>query len=513
MNDVDKITPVVQACLSNAELLLSAAKSARRPSHNHIVYHLATMALEEIGKASMVAVSSLRQAPLPEKEGSDDEKGRPVDWIEDHERKLFWALWMTGFKNQKIAPDDFRQFQDLAKYIHELRVASIYVDPAHLSAQQGVSDLDVDTILSLTEARLNTEKLTSFRQLDEVARSMLEWFFRATDDPQLRTIIFSDRSFAKLADLAGDAKAWLLWLREVVDEISRTNQELAERELRRVQPDGAEGNEPKWQIKIRLSTWSHSIKPKPLAWWNKTVVWIKLFPTRDKKELLVQITLPKKMPVQAVWSGGIQMSSMFVISLNIGTLGFFWWYMPTFVSKYYEEIVDIENNASILLERSPQLLISWGHLALKESQLSNVGSVLAHLIGRTPTQMHPYDRYFRALGLLAKNDIFGQFECMVMIEFYEAFKAGLIAYGDWDGTLSTFEESSAKVSREMKADSQLFSDMKEILQLAAEVVNHRKLNSTVTLKEVITMKICCDLYFLNRASQGIRQRHEGGART
>lgn len=66
------------ACVENAEALLTAATVvAAQPGSNHIAYHLAALALEEIGKSSMIFMSSLRTP-------GDEERKRPIDWIEDH---------------------------------------------------------------------------------------------------------------------------------------------------------------------------------------------------------------------------------------------------------------------------------------------------------------------------------------------------------------------------------------------------------------------------------------------
>src|SRR4029077_3181060 len=101
------------------------------------------------------------------------------------------------------------------------------------------------------------------------------------------------------------------------------------------------------------------------------------------------------------------------------------------------------------LERNPRLVVSWGHLALNAPQLSNVFAVFAHLAHITTDQRQAYDRYLRALSLLAKNDIFSQFEATIMVEFYEAFRADLAGYGDWDGVPSTFETPAEKILGEI----------------------------------------------------------------
>jgi hypothetical protein len=189
----------------------------------------------------------------------------------------------------------------------------------------------------LAQIRLDMEKSVQPRELDPPQRSLMTWFFRACDDPQMKIIVFSAGSMAKLAEFDGDPGKWMAWLREYFDETNRANQELAERELNRAEPGKDERDKPKWQIKIRLKSSSHSVRPKPLTNWNQHVNWIKLFPTKNKKEFLVQFTLPKRMQVQEVWAGGLQVSWVFLVAINVGTFGYFWWYLPTFVSRYYEE--------------------------------------------------------------------------------------------------------------------------------------------------------------------------------
>lgn len=504
MEGSDNTRRVVRACLKNAEDLLTAAKDVHKPGRNHIAFHLATMALEEVGKASMVAVTALGKNLPPKTDGTEDEERRPVDWVEDHERKLFWALWIPTFKTHQISVDQMHQFQAMARRIHELRLATLYVNTQDLERPEQIADQDLSSLIELTAARLEMEQVTVFRELDEVTQQNVDWFFRVVDDPELRSLILGSPSLAKLAEFGGDTHKWIRWLRDAIDEMQRKSKELAEKELTRARPSEGEGKEPKWQIKVRLYSASHSIRPKPLADWNKRSEWIKFFPSANKKELLVQFTLGKMVPITAVWHGGMRVSWMLALSLNIGTVGFFWWYLPSFVSKFYEQIVDLENNANILLDRTPPLVIPWGHLALKEPQLRSVASMFAHLTQIDQRQHQAYDRYFRALGLTAKNDIFGQFEQTLISEFFEAFRLALVAYNDWDGAPETFDTAAERVFEGRQVDPSFVAHMKQILQLASEVSAGAKETpsaTVVTLDDVFKMKTYCDLFFFTRAKQ------------
>lgn len=135
----DQIARIRAACVENAEALLNAAAAiAAQPASNHIVYHLAALGLEEVGKSSMIFMSSLRTP-------GDEERKRPVDWIEDHERKLFWAIWSMRMFDGKTLTKDIQQAFGIAKHIHETRLATLYVDPADPDAPNRISDGDVET--------------------------------------------------------------------------------------------------------------------------------------------------------------------------------------------------------------------------------------------------------------------------------------------------------------------------------------------------------------------------------
>lgn len=505
MRQIDKATPIIAACLLNAERLLDAAKSVRKPGQNHIAYHLAAVSLEEVGKAVMTLASAVT-APYPNMEDAETDLPGLMNWVEDHERKLFWALFTPGFGQQQITPDQFLEFQSLAKFIHELRLASLYVDAINPLAQREVSDEDLDTILSLAQIRLNMEKSRQPRELDPEQRSLLTWFLRASGDPQMKLIVFSGGSMAKLAEFDGDPGKWMTWLREYFEEVNRTNRELAERELNRSEPGMEERDVPKWQIKIRLKSSSHSIRPKPLAKWNQHVERVKLFPVKDKNEFLVQFTFPKRTQVQELWTAGLQISSMFLIAINVGTFGFFWWYLPTYVSKYYEEIVDIENKAAVSAEPNVPPAVTWGHQALKEADLNNAALVFAHLVRINPDQRQAYDQYLRALGLIAKTDLFGKFEPSILVQFYNALRAGFKAYGDWDGTPEAFEPVTERLWDELAADQPFRTHMTEILRLAGEIASTNQPPKPITMDDAIKMKVYCDLYFHSRARRELGQR-------
>ena len=75
--------PTIEACLQNAEKLISAAKASAMRGSYHIAFQLATMALEEIGNSSMVFIDAIGHKAV----GGDEETKTPFKRIDDHERK------------------------------------------------------------------------------------------------------------------------------------------------------------------------------------------------------------------------------------------------------------------------------------------------------------------------------------------------------------------------------------------------------------------------------------------
>ena len=498
-----EIARVRAACVDNAEALLNAATvTAGQAGSNHIAYHLAALAMEEIGKSSMIFMSSLR---MPREE----ERRRPVDWIEDHERKLFWAIWSMRMFDGKNPTEGIQQAFDIAKHIHETRLATLYIDPADPDARKTISDDDVRNLIRFTDAQINLEKLKKPREMSAEDSADLDWFFAATDDPYLKTVVFSKGSFEKQAEFGDDTLGWVRWLKNTIAENNRANIELGKSEIDRKPPEGKEGHEDKYEMTIRLRSWSHSIRQKPLSEWNKGVDKIKLNKGSGNYELLAKFILPKQITVQQVWPAGMSNSMLLVTAINIGTVGFFWWYLPEFVTSYADNVIDLENKAKIALERAPALKVSWGNQALASENLTQVSIVFSHLASiREESRVAVYSRYFRALALMAKNDIFFQFEGNLLVEFHLVLQEAMESYGEWDGNENNYLVAVEKMMEGFKAESDFVKAIHDLIGVAKMTMKGENKTRPVSLEDVIKLKAACDLYLIMKARKHIREEYE-----
>ena len=176
-----KIEPVLDACLANAERLLESAMTVRSvPGCNHIAFNLAVLALEEIGKSILLFQESLEVKSVPR---DGEEMRRPLDWIEDHERKLFWAIW---FGDASLDWRTIPSHMDAARSLHFQRLRVLYFDPTQQDAQAEISDEYLTNCIDTAHARLQMEKAKKYKDLSEQDRSDIQWFFIVSADPQFR---------------------------------------------------------------------------------------------------------------------------------------------------------------------------------------------------------------------------------------------------------------------------------------------------------------------------------------
>jgi AbiV family abortive infection protein len=495
MKSPEEFMPTVEACLQNAEKLISAAHTSAVPGSYHIAFHLATMALEEIGKSSMIFLDAIDRKPLP----PDEEAKTSLKWVDDHERKLFWAIWLPGRENLR----DWHTIpaaMEFARGIHKDRLDTLYIDPSNLNGPT-ISAKRAMSIITAAEARLNMERLKEFREMGKDEQDLMHWFFAAMDDPRLKPMIFSKGSLDKQAEFGDNFGAWMKWLRDTFAEADRKSMELTNLEMKRKPAEGEEGWENKFEIKIRLKSWSHSIRQNQFKEWNAGIEKMKINSGGDRNELVVTLFVPKKVVVQDLWNMGWQNTYVFVTALNIGTMGFFWWYTPEYISRYFEKIRDVEYDSEIIVDRTPMLKIVWPPQALKSPDLNNISIVYSFIAQANQKQFESTHRYFRNLGLMAKNDIFFQFEPTIFIEFISALKDAMAAYGDWDGKPETAESSIIAFFEGVPATPEFTGMVRDFLNLVDQMMANKMAPRPITLDDVAHAKLVFDGYIKLKAQR------------
>ena len=244
-----------QLCFEQAEGFIRAANRLDAEASPHIVYHLSLLALEEVGKASILAAKTVTHPNL--------EEGWIDRFLSDHRRKLQWAVWSPLIR---IDPADFQAAWQFADRAHSLRLASLYVDAnaelIDLPPSEQVRKVDAEQALSLATARLTYERSrdAATGDVDDLTR----WFLDAAADPERSRLLLSKPFVAQYEALNGDARGWVAWARGEIEREEQENREILNAQLARpAAPQGS--SKPRWRAKAWVYTPSHSLRSKILA--------------------------------------------------------------------------------------------------------------------------------------------------------------------------------------------------------------------------------------------------------
>lgn len=491
------------ACLQNAEDLLVASKAVLNEKLFNIGYHIAVVALEEIGKACLLTVSKIQEY--------DTGDSRYQKHTDDHVKKIFWALLDLSFSDKPITNKTMEDNNNIAHIIHDLRLKSMYVDVDGNTIsvpRTMVTEDQAVNMFNLATSRLAIEKAHEFEDLDDDALELIDWFLKLKDNPDWSKIIFARTSLEKLAELNGNTRKWIYWLKEIYDKQMAENKLFAEAEINKPEPSDTEKNKEKWKIKLRLICQSHSIRQKPLNKWNDICHWIKF--TYDgnakKNDILVDVTLPNAISVNNLWWAGWGMARKLVAAMNIGTMGFIWWTSPKYVDKFYcEKIYDIENKHHIDIQRSPSLKIDWGNRAIDETDIRNIAIAFSCIPGNPDSPyIRIYDYYYRGLTFLGINDVNFQCEDNAFANFYLALKEATRLYGK-------IADADMRKHLSEVFGRDITEDMKNICVLGEEILNKTGRRENYDLEKVGFIKILCDTYLIKQFYQQKRHEDELGA--
>lgn len=482
-------------CLSNAEAALSAAESLVGKKANHIAYHLTVLCLEEIGKIF------LGWCLLNQKDEWGKEKlNIPLD---DHVKKLFWAIWGPTFMSQIIDKGQMDKIKGLATILHEKRLNVLYTNLNDtVPAASKVDDNELLDYLSWTKARLHLaqEEGDLNSSVDSAQQEDMLWFSKISDDPVRRGFIFSEESQQKLIN-CGNVTEWIKWLKERFQDEQDELKKILDRELGKSASNNPK--KPKWKVRFRLTSSSHSIRANVLNSFNEKSELIKLS-RGDVNTLIVDLILGDDVSIKSLWHHGWLIAKTFVGALNIGTNGFIYWNITVDTDKYYEKIWDLENNKQIVAALATDLRLDWKsrQLFLSEQELSITSLVFGYFIRNIATgKFEAVDAYLIGLAMLAKTDLHFRFESQCFYQFYVSLKKAIILNekigGDFDIKVEGFKQLGKVLIDRTAFDS--------VMDLGISMSEGKPLSRQVTLTDVIAIKQYSGHYFVTLA---LRQFHK-----
>jgi AbiV family abortive infection protein len=495
----------IRVCFDNARDLLRAAKRVLTDEQlPNVAFHLAILALEEVGKGTLVGTRAIARS-------ADDEGVFVSNKLDDHIFKLFWALWTPSFARGKVDQKEFESLRGLARNMHDDRLAAMYVSADASETGVPLQNISADRaqkIIDLVEARLGMETSRDWQAIDLSKGSVMRWFLDAANDPEKRNLIFGQKSFEKLAEL-GQMRDWMSWLKKQFDQSEAEGRAHLQRELARTAPEEDLG-EPKWQIAIRLYSPGQSIRSRAIKSWNERPTWIKLSTVNnDKLALDVEFTLREAVLSQELGLSSYRAARMFVAAMNIGSLGFWWWQRPDQSGRFYQRLKDLKAPTGMMMDFNlyPDAKFAWNREALTEVHLNRVALCLgmsARL--ENPAYGAIVEPYFTGLALVAKSDLHLNLARTACERFAACLQAAMSHFGDWDGT---DEGLRAGIGESFGGLFKQADDEQELLALLRQLNRRPPVPAGLTLERAATLKVLCDAYLIRRfekmAQQGAAQ--------
>jgi AbiV family abortive infection protein len=484
-----------QACVTHARALVDSARAVQGCGHPNIAYHLAVLALEELGRRELIGVQSVAVGQsLP-----------PPAWSEkhtqNHVQKLFWCFFGGHFFEEKLTKKSLDSLKGLAKHLHGKRLEGLYVgqdDDGLKIPSDAIKADECEEILGMAEARLTMAEAEKVREnVTDEERALQLWFLRTANDPDRRKFIFSDGSMSKLSDLK-NAQEWVRWIKSEFDKVEAESIRLGQMELERSRNLDGMGKKKKWKIRIRIYSDSHTVRQKDLADWNKAIDWIKLTAVPEKKnQLIVEFILLDSIPVHGLWYFAWGLARHFVAALNIGSMGFWWWRMPEQIDSYYERIEDLETKSVVALKRSPSLKVDWGeNRVLTKEDLGRVSSCFVALPSPNEHSKHgPFNYYIGGLTFLSLNDVHWQCESNIFGNFFECLRAMMVEIGDWKPGAAFEPVLVEYLGKLFPLEGE---DLGRFLEIARAFEAKSPEKVTITLREASYAKLFCDTYFMGR---------------
>lgn len=508
--DFDKAQSKLETCLLHADDLLRSAKTVLSTDDlPNVAFHLAALALEEIGKAGIFGV-------LMVPENREETREYFEKRFENHYQKLLWAIWtplLTGRKPFGI--EDFKASQKLALEIHETRQQGLYVsfDVSDQNApREAITNKKVENFIEFVEARKELEASKKQRDMGEPELERLRFFFDVLEDQHFRPRIFSADSLKKLSEY-GEVSSWLDWIKGEFEEFESANRAMADAEWKRVTPKDSEDRQDKWEIRIKLFTPTLIIRPKPLRWWNDNhTMWKLSMAGSQKNQIYVDMVLPNTVLVADLYYQAFDYSQLLILSLNIGTRAFLWWSMPKHDGEYYEKITDLENDAMVTVKIPSITVIPWNQENLSENMLKNAAMCfagIAHL--DKDSERGPFYRYLNGMATLAAVTPAFRIERNAVEHFYYSLIEGMKIFGDWDEAKSVNQNLETFFNK-TGANEELRSFLYEIAESTEKILGNEKEEDETAADHAAGLKVLCDAYFLHalhRRAVEVWEREEG----
>jgi len=134
---------------------------------------------------------------------------------------------------------------------------------------------------------------------------------------------------------------------------------------------------PRWYGEVQIRSYSHIISQEFVQVWNELDNAIKL-QKLSKRLLRVGFILPELKDDNELYIRSTMMSVIFVVPLNVGTFGHFWWDPPAWPFRF-SKLFDLKGNHDVQVRVSIEDKTQWNHRPLTRDDVLMVRKIYAGL--------------------------------------------------------------------------------------------------------------------------------------
>lgn len=497
-----KLLAALEACVVHARNLVESAKLVQAPERANIAYHLATLALEELGRREILQIqaAAARMGDVPQWQ---------MNATQDHVQKLFWCLYGRGRVRDIVDQKQFFEQREAAANIHAIRLMGLYVEntDGHLNVpSKAITAKQSESLIALGELLVTDAESAAPRELIPQEEIDLQiWLLRAFDDPDKRRRILTKESIENLKSL-NDVGAWIRQMKANIEREDAEMGALAEKEINRSQDSLGNGEKDRWRVHLKIRTTSNSIRQKPLKKWNEETTWIKLRPQQGafaKEELLIELTLGDNVHVGSLLPLVRHIAFHFIAAINMATSGFWWWPPAPNRERIYDKIQDLENKDKVLELVDPSFNFVTRRRELTDVHMQNLTLCLAALPGPSDQHRAPaYMRYVGGLNFMAINSVHWRCEDQAFGNFLESLRL-LMIEAKYVDKRESIDFAASRLLGEKYPD--LDPPQHEAFVQLIRAFDRREITPVVKLADVYLIKLMCETIFRDAIIPSVMQ--------
>ncbi len=409
---------ISEACLLQAQELTEAAETLLKIGKHNLAFHLAVLAIEEIGKRVLYLINASSIA-------SEEPEFVSESAYEDHVGKLFWVVFFTAVFHINVGSQQIEAMRGLARHLDDRRKAAVYVNP-HLkpfrSPKNIIKVAAAENAVALARVEVDAGRARSSTSLIAEHFDSLKWLLQHSSRPEMRTFLYSDESMKKLREFK-DIDEWINWHKDREAERRREFVESV-REDRARDPSSRKRQEVRWRMQIRIAGVNPPVRSSALKAWNERVVWFTLTAgDKSRKDLHASLTMNDSVPVEHVYLAGREFCERAILALNVGTLGCFWWEEPSNKKRYFEKLTDSARSRVIGLDEiHPESV--YNHMPAINGELMARAAIPAVVLPwPNDSRYIGLQRYLEGMQFYSTINVFRRHEYYAFRSFYDAYWA------------------------------------------------------------------------------------------